>query len=48
MEDNRQMPEEFQARQEATEEQLETALIPLMAEVFHNEILSVNKAIKEE
>ena len=24
-----------------TEEQIETALIPLMAEVFHNEILTV-------
>jgi len=25
-----------------TEEQIETALIPLMAEVFHNETISVN------
>ena len=31
-----------------TEEQIETAYIPLMAEVFKNETTSVNKAIKEE
>ena len=27
-----------------TEEQIETALIPLMAEVFHNETLSVKQS----
>ena len=31
-----------------TEEQIETALIPLMAEVFHNETLIVKKSIQEE
>ena len=31
-----------------TEEQIETALIPLMAEVFHNESIVLNKAIKQK
>ena len=30
-----------------TEEQIETALIPLMAEVFHNETISVKSTIEE-
>ena len=31
-----------------TEEQIETALIPLMAEVFQNETIAIKKAIKEK